>query len=101
MLPPKFHSRAPDCLDASKMNEPNIEWESEIHKVVPNYGQNRGSYKFLLLRKDGKPLFAEYRHYATVKRAKEAAEKDACVQKTTDRFKPEGVGDLIDEDGAL
>ena len=74
----------PECLDPSEMNEPDIKWESEIYKVVPNYGQNRGSYKFLLLRKDGKPLLAEHRHYATVKRAKEAAEREACLQKTTD-----------------
>ena len=69
------------------MNEPDIKWESEIHKVVPNYGQNRGSYPFLLLRKDGKPLLAEHRHYSTVRMAKEAAKKEACVQKTTDERK--------------
>jgi hypothetical protein len=99
MLAPRSHSRIsgryfdssragvcakPECLDASEINEPHIKWESEIHKVVPNYGMSRGQYPFLLLRKDGKPLLAEHRHYATVKRAKEAAEREACVQKTTD-----------------
>ena len=82
MLAPRFYSRIGKV--AALVAELDIKWESDIYKVVPNYGQSRGCYPFLLLRKDGKPLLAEHRHYASVRRAKEAAEREACVQKTTD-----------------
>jgi hypothetical protein len=71
------------------MNEPDIKWESEIHKVVPNYGMSRRQYPFVLVRKDGKPLQAQYRHQLTLRKAKEAAKnEEAYLAKTTDERSP-------------
>ena len=67
------------------MNEPDIKWESEIHKVVPNYGMSRTHYPFLLLRKDGKSLVAQYREQTTLKKAKDAAKNEEALPSENNR----------------
>ena len=68
------------------MNEPDIRWESEIHKVVPNYGMSRRHYPFLLLRKDGKSLVAaQYREQTTLKKAKDAAKNEEALPSENNR----------------